>query len=491
MSVGLAVGGVVALAALAWWWRGSAEPPVAPVTARGYRDAVCAELDAVGVRVAGGDLDVLRLPSGRQLPLRPHRDTYARAHPDDRPAVLRRTVEGWSMLGHILTLDDYRERVVRAMREAGLTPTVDDDALVRNELGALVLEPGFRRAQAMPPLVWNDAIADLIRQMRLAGDVPASWEAIEDLVMPRVRHHPWDATDEGPRAWIAPGLALEVTLPREQVHLRVDAHLEAWGGDPADALARAFDNLLATQEVHPFVPHPTALHARASAYGDYRDALVLVLPEDGMASLGLPGRPVAFVVTEALVLLAGAEDEDGLWAGVQACLACVSSGTPTLYAGPLVRADDGEHWEPFVPPEDHPLSAHMIWLHAVVSAAEAERMGAVLDEDAVLPRAQIRFGEPGGRAGACVWLPRACLLPDTVWTVVVSPDGEGVIAPTELVLRLAGEAVQPIDGFPLWRTASGPFPASRWPELVASGDPIGPDEVDAEARGVWLGLRAG
>lgn len=454
----------------AWWGRrpprvAAVEPPSGATVAA----LVAKALADVGVRVRNVDADWVELVNDRTLPLRSLRERLARTPESERAEVVARQVDDWSVAGHVLTLRDFRHRVVMALSEAGLGAegVADDEGAVRTSNGALALGRIHAECQALQPGGVTDRVTELVDQVRFANETPGSWEDVAPLVLPRVvRASTVDCQDErGWCFWVGPTLAAKVTWSRQGVHRFLDAHLARWGRDFESAMVAAVHN----QAVYGVPLHQCreAKGAFLLKFADFRDANVFLLPDDAVEQFQIRGRMVVFAICMDCVFFAGEDDDEAL-------ALCVSEAQKTgpgrLHPAPLVRNRELD-WAPFRPAEDHPLRAAIDELHARQLVEEVVATADVVARR--FPNATVTTAAAAVQDGRwsthAVWPASEVALPGVDSVIVVDARGRELRASFSDVRRIAGDILQVVPGLRTrWWHATGAFPAEKLEELRAA-----------------------
>ncbi len=252
--------------------------------------------------------------------------------------------------------------------------------------------------------------------------------------------------------------------PLTMTHLKAKT-LAKWSVTFEEALAAAMENLRSISFPPRFVPHGKGLFR--SGYGDQYDASRILLPELFLERR-LHGDPVAIVPNEHTLLLAGADDEEGLAAMADLAWDCAQK--PRFLSRIPLRLR-GSTWEAYVPPPDHPAFVPFRNLWQTSMSCDYAQQKAAIDERNKREGRDVFVAEymtmplPGRRelASGCVWadgvtslLPRSdliALLPSGCQKAVMdgtaSLDDAGmVLAPWERVLEFAEDMLVQIDVYP-------------------------------------------
>ncbi len=473
------------LAASAWWWRRPRPVPVAPVSPDAFRAVVLAALVAAGIKVGSLQPDMVVLVNGRALRLQPLWVRYVgAAGPEARERAIRRQLEHWSAASEILTLADFRADLLRAFANAGVPaePHATNPDLLQIGEQVVHLPPLHEKFQLLPPVEIPLTLEATAERYRKRGEIPASWETAAPMLLPRVvrgsvadleahREHLHTVLQ------IGPALVVTVTVTRSEVHNWLEEHLARWGVSFGDALIRGMENLAATGlPVHACAEAPGAL---LSKHRDHRDACAFLLPDEAVAKLTIRGRLVVFAIEDALVYLAGDEDDDAL-------ALCVAEAREdfagVLHPAPLVRTGPVK-WERFRPAAGHPLRAEIDRLHARQAASEVRATREILqreiddhnrarDREILLARfppamvGELEVPTDGPPRTRAVWPAGDAVFPEADEIVVMDAEGASICAPFADVRELAGPILCRVEGLVTpWWFAYEAFPADLFADL--------------------------
>lgn len=161
--IAIAVGGGI------WVWlarppESEGGPALPPVRGVAFAQHVVEALQARGVGVTAADVDGVELSNGRRLPLAALKSRFGRAESqEERRALVDEQIEDWSVMGHILTIDDLRRRVIEVFEAEGLEPAIDPDDPFAIDMatGSFSLRRLLAEAQSGPLDALDERIAQL------------------------------------------------------------------------------------------------------------------------------------------------------------------------------------------------------------------------------------------------------------------------------------------------------------------------------------------
>lgn len=238
------------------------------------------------------------------------------------------------------------------------TAAEQDAALVR--IVASILE-----GNAPLPLSFVDAAPRLRPLVRSTADL-GMWR-----LQSRVDGH--EESVVLPHRHLTPQLVAWLAIDREETITWVMAsQLAAWGVTFDDAFEKALSNLRHLEE-KPFVEFEPGLYR--SDWGDRYDASRLLLPEL-LAGLPLKGAPVAMVPNRDVLLVTGADDEEGLRAMARFGQGVLGQPRP-LSAATL--ALDGGAWRAFTPDPSLPGQTGLAELQEVWAGVDYAGQKTLLD----------------------------------------------------------------------------------------------------------------
>jgi hypothetical protein len=256
-----------------------------------------------------------------------------------------------------------RDAIVRAGETAALRYDADEFRLLAGDDNKNILNLGNAYAE------YRAAAADVrgrvVRRFARCWfatrrGVPDQYEDVTPDLLPGVRNRAYfemirlrlQAEGQKPPEWpyrvLAGRLGVGVVYDLRESMLQVQQHhLTSWGVGFDEALRAAVDNLgeISRDEWYDLAPG-----VWASPWHDNYDASRLLLT--GLVrGLDVAGDPVAMAPNRDALLVAGADDADGL--ARLAALAEAAQQHPRPVSGAALRLD-GETWLPFLPDPAHP-----------------------------------------------------------------------------------------------------------------------------------------
>ena len=369
--------------------------------------------------------------------------------------------------------DRFAAEIVRRLRTAGEKAdlTVDRSAfcVVRDGQPCLYLHNAYDEYRAAPRHMREPTIRQWTRAWFACQEKPPeTYEKTRCDLLPIVRSRAAFEYGREQDAYRLLGehhaIGLVRNRPLTMMHLKAEI-LAKWGVTLEEALAIAVENLRAVSFPPRFVPHGKGLFS--SDYGDHYDASRILLPEL-FTALGLRGDPVVIAPNEyGPLLLAGADDEEGLVA--MANLAFDRLQGPRFLSGIPLRFD-GTNWEAYCPPPEHPAFVPFRNLWCMSMSRGYARQKEALDERhrregqvvLVADYMAIPLPERCEITSGCVWPEGATTLLPRSDTIGLLPCGvvealsmgapiaedAGIVAPWELVEEFMGDMLVPIAMYP-------------------------------------------
>ena len=322
----------------------------------------------------------------------------------------------------------------------------------------------------------------------LGRQLPDSWDEAREGVIPRVRprvvHVCWPLRQELdglriprlPVGELTEHLVVELAWPQEDaVSTVLMEDLERWGVSPDDALGAAAENLRArSAEPSGWLGSSELPGVWRSPWKDRFDASRILFT--GGYGLALQGAPVAVAPDDGCLLVAGEEDEEGLFNLGRAARREIDRRGSFLWLRPM-RLEQ-ETWQHWLPPPEHGAFASLKLLHAVNERDDYERHGELLQrwidreggETRVSPVHTLQ--DPlGNTFTAAEWLAgRPVALAQTDAVLFKQGDEELALVSFERVLEVLGDLLQERPEYPR-RYVAPDFPeAWQLEQLRESGD---------------------
>lgn len=266
------------------------------------------------------------------------------------------------------SLDEFAREVTVALREAGFEGAIDHDhakgclALAGDRV--IDLGPLHKQLADLPASDRLRNLANIAGMVTRPPVLPETWDEAADLVVPHVRTQ-WslvaadtEARAVGkaepiPRAPITPHLAFELVVPFGAIRLTVTMPaLERWGVAVEKAYRQGGANLYRRPDPG-WRASPDAPGVYASGWADGFDASRLFLPR-AFAGIPLRGRPVVLAPSTERILVADSADENGLFHLARVARQMLERSKRFHFLRAVRMGDDGETWDDFMPPRDHP-----------------------------------------------------------------------------------------------------------------------------------------
>lgn len=285
-----------------------------------------------------------------------------------------------------------------------------------------------------------EVAARAARILRAPAPFDAGWAEIAEGLLPRVRgrfqHAMSDlqlrlatgssASGAHPLGFFAESWLIDLVRDLPDTIVPVDSStLGRLGVDVSTAAGRAMQNLRGWYE-RPFRRvSPGVFEGPAS--NDYAASFLLL--QEQVRALPLRGRPVAVLPTPLVVVLTGEDDLDGLELALAACDAAMDQPRRGTLRPVVLGA---RSWEPWMPPDGHPLAIRVQRLchldHAWQAAGQAELLGALYQRQMFqveLPAVQVLETASGQTLTRCVWSGRPAMLAEVDQVVLAERTAGG------------------------------------------------------------------
>ena len=246
------------------------------------------------------------------------------------------------------------------------------------------------------------------------------------------------------------GVALVYDLP-EAMRSIPQANLDAWGLTLYEAMEIACENL-ATLPAK-FIGPPSGDGVYLSATGDNYDASRILLREL-IAQFQVKGDPVAMIANRDNLIVAGADDADGLGGMLKLATKALQELRPI---SSLAVRFDGEDWAPWLPDPAHPWYADFRRLYFDGMGRDyaeqkelLNRLHAKTGEDIFVADFLAVQDPQGGLSSFALWMEisEGCLLPQTD-TVVFKPlEGAPTFVRWPRALEEFGHLLETVDIYP-------------------------------------------
>ncbi len=245
------------------------------------------------------------------------------------------------------------------------------------------------------------------------------------------------------------GVALVYDLP-DAMRSIPQANLDAWGLTLYEALEIACRNLAALPAK--FIGPQSGEGVYLSATGDNYDAS-RILSADLIGQFQVQGDPVAMIANRDNLIVAGAEDSEGLDAMLK--MAAEALGQLRPISSVAVRFD-GQQWVPWLPADSHPLyKPFRQFFFDTMGGDYAEqkqlldRLHAKTNEKVFVATFNVVQDPQGKLLSYAVWT--ECIeswLPQTDMVVFGSMEGEPIMVPWSRAMEGVGHLLEPVDIYP-------------------------------------------
>lgn len=329
----------------------------------------------------------------------------------------------------------------------------------------------WAEAQEQPRRTWKPILERYLRLGQAIPEVPESLADAREHLLPRIRRRdfydsiPYLVGADAPTTWsrpVAETISLDVVfdMPTQMLNL-TSTDLQRWSLSEEEALSIAVENLRALQP-SPFEQVKPGIYL--SEHGDSYDPSRLLLT-DQILAMTLEGDPIALLVDEGGLVIAGSESDH---IGMLVSLLASDDTKPVSFD--LYRLHDGR-WSSWLPPEDHPyhdVLAKYAWFQqsamyelmvkAMRSAADRP------DNDGVFVAARLHVETPSGDDRVVVSIgpvPTRFGLAD--YAGVNFDDGnDPLFVPMDDLRRILGDRITPYRDFtPPWWEFNGDLSGTK------------------------------
>lgn len=378
------------------------------------------------------------------------------------------------------SMGEFVREVIVAMRGAGLEGDVQHDAaratLQHAERGSFDLTNTYAQFSTLPAAKRTDALAKLARLWIHPPALPTTWEEASKRVLPHIRTRMSSVEEDArrqaagtvmptPRAEFTPHLVFEIVVPVEGATLTVAMEaLTNWGVDMETAFRTAIKNLASRSDAQ-WLGSPEAPGVYASPWRDGFDACRVSLPLV-FTRVPLHGRPVVVAPTPSQMLFAGSDDTDGLFHMARMARRSLEANKAFHFLRAIRMGDDGESWEDWIPPKDHPAYDPLRLLRGVQEVHEYDKQVALVrqfapkDQDVIpMPRLHLVESDFGAQSlTVTVWRSgKPSALPKADAIIFQRDDEVLGFAPWEQVTKALRGSLRPTPGYPT-RYMAADFP---------------------------------
>jgi uncharacterized protein YtpQ (UPF0354 family) len=362
----------------------------------------------------------------------------------------------------------FARRVERALRSAGLSEGLEYDEesfCFRGEQTSINLENVYQEFRSLPRGERQSVIASVVQTVgTMKEELPDSWEAARDTVMPVVRSQAYyhlfslqlrlEGSEQRmqPRHLIADAVAVDIALDRESsIAILPEGTLADWEISFDEALDHAVSNLR-RRSGQPMEELQGGLFS--GQWGDSYDSSRILIP-DLLYRHKVKGNPVVMAPVRDWLLLTGDRDEGGLAAMAELAAEALEHSRWVTFQ--MLRHTDAG-WDLFAPP--NPAAATLRRLQLKERATDYNQQKEILDaiherdgREVFVPSfIGIADEESGETLSTCFCVLGVENLIPEVDTVsfadpLAAPDENADIEPLawqEAVARL-GELVQPVE----------------------------------------------
>jgi hypothetical protein len=378
------------------------------------------------------------------------------------------------------SLREFLREVVVAMRAAGLEGEVEQDeqaGVVRHaERGTFDVRHAYDQLVGAPAAKRTEMLSRALHYWVHPPRLPVTWDEASKIIVVQAQTRMWTVAEDlrreaaGDATRVVRGeltahLVFEPVIWLDGVTLAVPlTHLEAWGVEPPEAFAVATGNL-ARRSAAQWLAATEAPGVYGSPWEDGLDAGRVTLPKV-FERVPLRGRAVVLAPTPSRLLLAGSDDPEGLVQLAGLARRALEKTGAFHFLRTLRMTEQGDSWEDWLPPSDHPAHDALRLLRGVEEVRDYENQAALVRRHAAgaqatpMPPLRVLQSNWGGspltvtvwRDGTPVALPVA--------DAVIFRRGEETlgIAPWDRVRRALGGSLRQMPGYPIRWSAAG-FPA--------------------------------
>jgi uncharacterized protein YtpQ (UPF0354 family) len=281
----------------------------------------------------------------------------------------------------------FARRVEKALRSAGLAEDLSYDEesfCFRGEQTSINLENVYQEFCSLPRRERANVIASVVQTVgTMKEELPNSWEAASEQVMPVVRSQAYyhlfslqlqlEGSEQRmkPRHLIADAVAVDIALDRESsIAILPEGTLVDWGVSFDEALDQAVTNLRRRSGQSMEELQGGLFSGR---WGDSYDSSRILIP-DLLYRHRVKGNPVVMAPVRDWLLLTGDRDEGGLAAMAELAAAALEHSRWVTFE--MLRHTDAG-WEVFTPP--NPAAVTLRRLQMEERAADYNQQKEILD----------------------------------------------------------------------------------------------------------------
>ena len=366
--------------------------------------------------------------------------------------------------------DDFAQLMMDRIQQAGEKGPIayqPEEFRLRGEgerSAALMLGNAYKEYCAADGINRDRVIRHWVRNwFSLLRDMPKDFEDVKPDLLPIVRSRSHFELNQlrsvvetgSPISWpYVPlgehfGVALVYDLPASMRSI-LQANLDAWGLTLYEALEIACQNL-ATLPAN-FIGPQSGDGVYLSATGDNYDASRILLPEL-IGRFQVKGDPVAMIANRDNLIVAGADDCEGLDAMLKMATEALEQLRPI---SSIAVRFDGDEWVPWLPDDSHPLYKQFRQFYFDAMGRDYAEQKELLDRLHAKTNKNIFVAtfnvvqDPQGRLlSYAVWTEHVeSLLPQTDMVVFGGMEGEPTMVPWSRAWKEVGRLLEPLDIYP-------------------------------------------
>ncbi len=380
------------------------------------------------------------------------------------------------------TKDDFAQLMIDRIQQAGEKGSIayqPDEFRLRGEgqrSAALMLTNAYREYCAADEEKRERVLKHWVRNwFSLLRDMPEEFEDVRPDLLPIVRSRSHfelnqlrSLVESGtPISWpYVPlgehfGVALVYDLP-DAMRSIPQANLDAWGLTLYEALEIARENLASLPAK--FIGPQSGEGVYLSATGDNYDAS-RILSAELIGQFQLHGDPVAMIANRDNLIVAGADDSEGLEAMLKMAAEALEQLRPI--SSVAVRFD-GVDWVPWLPADSHRLHKPFrrfffdsLGRDYAEQKALLDRLHAKTNEKVFVATFNVVQDPQGRLLSYAVWTESvSSLLPQTDMVVFGGMEGEPTMVPWPQAMEQVGHLLEPVDIYPPRYSVRG-FPSAE------------------------------
>jgi len=305
-----------------------------------------------------------------------------------------------------VTRDEFVAEMIEALREEGYEGAVRQidggGRLKLPDRGEIGIDALYTDLSQVPAARRREGLAKVASILLKTPTLPKTWAEARDQILPGVTKRISQWVQEARRgaagtsepeavAPVTEHLIFKLGITSEPGTISVPVStLESWGVSPEEAFGQAGQNLAALSG-DPWRENGEFPGVFASGWNDGLAASRLFLPRV-FGRAPIRGKPVVMAPTPRTLLVAGDEDEDGLFHLARVGRRMMEKDKVVHILRTLRMGEDGESWDDWLPEPTHPAYEELRFLRAIEERTDHDTQAAVLRE--ILPKEQLMLPPP-------------------------------------------------------------------------------------------------